>query len=95
MANTNLTIKERLTSPSPDLFVKIQYYAVCGGIILCGVGAYLNQIRPNSRLAAVLMAVGGFCTFVVGIISKLPVDPEKKAVADERKKAENNELEED
>ena len=81
----NLSIKERLTSPSPDLFVKIQYYAICGGIILGGIGAYLEQIRPNSRAAAICMAVGGFCTVVVSILAKLPVDFDKKKIADENK----------
>lgn len=70
-------IIERLSHPSPDIFKKIQYVCTIGGIITGGIGGYILNIRPESRLGTALLAIGGFCTFICTLIAKLPVDTTK------------------
>lgn len=85
MANTNLTIKERLTSPSPDLFVKIQNYTIIASLVFGALATFTKQYLGIDWLTAILGTLSAFCGTILYIISKLPVDFDKKEIADQEK----------
>lgn len=68
----------RFKLPSPSFFVKLQKLCFLLGSILTGIGAYLLNNCPQSRLAVAITTFGGAILTIGTIISKLPVNEYEK-----------------
>lgn len=75
-----LSMKERMNHKSPDLFIKLQKWAVIFMFAGPAVTAGLVSLLPDNPLILKLnIAVGGVVTMlgvVMRVVAKLPVDSE-------------------
>lgn len=73
----NLTIWQRLNSPSPKLFIKIQNVMLITGTLLTGIGGVFVQNGILEKLATIMLTAGSVILGIGTVLAKLPVDEEK------------------
>ena len=73
----NLTLWQRLNTPSPKLFIKIQNAMLVTGTLLTGVGGVLLQNGILNKIATVLTTAGAIILGIGTVLAKLPVDETK------------------
>lgn len=72
-----MTVWQRLNSPSPKIFVKIQNVMLITGTLLTGIGGVLLQNSILEKTATVLTTAGAVILGIGTVLAKLPVDNEK------------------
>lgn len=72
-----MTIWQRLNSPSPKLFVKIQNVMLITGTVLTGIGGVFLQNGILEKIATVMTTAGAVILGIGTVVAKLPVDNEK------------------
>lgn len=73
----NLTLWQRLNTPSPKLFIKIQNAMLVVGTLLTGIGGVLLQNGILDKIATILTTAGAVILGIGTVLAKLPVDETK------------------
>ena len=73
----DMSVMERLKSPSPKLFVKIQNGCLIVGTLLTGVGGVFLQNGILEKPATAMVTAGAVILGIGTVLAKLPVDESK------------------
>ena len=79
----NLTIWQRLNSPSPKLFIKIQNVMLITGTLLTGIGGVFMENGILEKIATIMLTAGSVVLGLGTVLAKLPVDEDKINNSDE------------